>query len=72
MNLTKYSKISYLKDAIFIAATAASAPLFPCSPPDLAMDCDFLWSVKTQKITGVELEMFSCIRPFETELQIKS
>ena len=24
------------------AAIAASAPLFPCSPPDLAMDCDFL------------------------------
>ena len=42
MNLTKYSKISYFKDAIFIAAIAASAPLFPCSPPDLAMDCDFL------------------------------
>ena len=72
MNIAKYSKISYLKDAIFIAAIAASAPLFPCSPPDLAMDCDFLWSVKTQKIIGVEPEIFSCIRPFETELQIKS
>ena len=42
MNLAKYSEISYLKDAIFIAAIAASAPLLPCSPPDLAMDCDFL------------------------------
>ena len=38
MNIAKYSKISYLKDAIFIAAIAASEPLFPCSPPDLAMD----------------------------------
>ena len=72
MNLAKYSEISYLKDAIFIAAIAASAPLLPCSPPDLAMDCDFLWSVKTQKIMGVEPKIFSCIRPLETELQIKS
>ena len=49
--------------AILIAATAHSTPLFPSFPPDLSIDCCFVLSVKTQKITGTSYLMFKSIIP---------
>lgn len=42
-----------LKPNIFKAPTAASTPLFPKSPPLLALLCSRVSSVNTQNITGL-------------------
>ena len=54
------------------AVTAASTPLFPKSPPLLAIDCSFVSSVKTQKMVGVSVKILQSLIPCATASHTKS